>query len=220
MNRVVSVVVLLACSTWAAAPTWNDWRRTSDVGDRAFAAGKYADAEKSYREALRVGAELRGSPDVDMNLGRLATVLVAQGRCVVSGDEDPALSLLVALHRGDVQTTREQLEAFVKPVPKDACHSTVMHDALALSLWLEGREADARRVLDDAATLRCKSVKPDSLESGLRELNVAWTMPAEATSAKKRAITALGRAHPLIALFAAKSAGKTLPAPAPCGPVK
>jgi tetratricopeptide (TPR) repeat protein len=205
----VSALLGASCVAFAGAPDVRAWERLADT---ELAQRHFVEAEEAYRAAVRLGAS-----DEDPNLSRLAGLRAWLGRCSAS---EPRLALLSSVHRADFTTALPLLEAAVASAPKEGCHATTLHQALAFARWLEGRDDDAQRLVSDAAKLRCRARRDDPLEVALDALNTAWRFPQKQAVMDARAAKALGSPlHPLLAAAQAKRAGRALPAVVACSDV-
>lgn len=182
MRLLAVVVSVLACCSFA-----DDKARLTKAGDEARAKNQLPEAEAAYREALTAG------DDVDVNASRLAVLSVSLGRC---HGGDATVDTLMQVLRGELAVAKPALEAHVKKTP-EGCWNTVMHSALVLAYRAEGREADAKRVAEEASSHRCKRLVVDELEDALMQL---------ASSRRDAAAKVLGAQSPLL----------TSKKPAPC----
>jgi tetratricopeptide (TPR) repeat protein len=129
------------------------WHSKTQEGNRLLAAGRYAEAESSYREALRAAGQFGSkSPRLAHSLNNVAAA------CHELGRQDEALKLF-----------ERALGLWESYGPEESRNRAVARANLAVEYWAAGRYAEAQAMNQKAL----RELNPQSVEAGFVHINLA-----------------------------------------------
>jgi hypothetical protein len=223
---VVLLGAQLARAQPVTEPSWNDWNRLGEDGDREFRARRFASAEVKYRQALTLGKSLGQERFVDAHLSSLALSLVAQGRCEDVPNEGHLLRGYLALARNEKSMAIAEFEAAKieatpdsgSPADETACASAIVPEILGLLRWLDNQPAEARALHQQAQQHRCRALREDPIAQVATALNAAWIMGGSVRWKKALALAkeSLGAQHPLVNWVTARKNNRPIRARSMC----